>query len=190
VQAQSSIGLAERIVTAKGPREGSRIVVETPTTVMSLLEFAAGAQVMLTMSWDVHRHSHPAIELYGTEGSLRVPDPNFFGGNVEFTEGGGDWQTASPDAMPFGTPNWRSPAWPASRPDQANYRCLGLAEMASAIATGSPHRSSGRVALHVLDAMFAVMQAAESHTTVAVGTPIERPAVLTDDEAHALARNV
>ena len=94
VQAMSSIGFAERVVTAPGPRTGHRITVETPTTVTALLQFTAGAQVTLAMSWDVHKHGHPAIELYGTEGSMRVPDPNFFGGNIEFTEAAGDWQIA------------------------------------------------------------------------------------------------
>jgi predicted dehydrogenase len=90
--------------------------------------------------------------------------------------------------MPFGRPNWRSPSWPVSRPDEANYRCLGLAELARAIAEGTPHRSSGRVALHVLEAMYAVLQAAETRQTVEIGTPIERPPALTDDEALTLAR--
>ena len=188
VQAQAAIGFAERIVTAKGPRNGEAIKVETPTTVTALLEFAAGAQVTLAMSWDVWKHGHPAIELYGTEGSMRVPDPNFFGGTVEFTSRDGDWQTADAAGLPFGRPNWRSPNWPPSRPDQANYRCLGLAEMAGAIAAGTPHRSSGRLALHVLEAMYAILEAAETRTAVTVGTPVERPLALGDAEARALAR--
>ncbi len=187
VHALSSIGLPERIVTASGPRTGDRIKVETPTTVMALLQFAAGAQVTLAMSWDVHRHGHPAIELYGTEGSMRVPDPNFFGGNVEFTEAGGDWQAADSSAMAFGKPNWRSPNWPASRPDQANYRCLGMAELARAISHGTPHRSSGRLALHVLEAMYAILRAGETDGAVDVGTPIDRPPALSEDEAANLA---
>lgn len=186
VQAQASIGLAERIVTAPGPRTGDRITVETPTTVMALLQFTAGPQVTLAMSWDVHKHGHPAIELYGTEGSLRVPDPNFFGGSVEFTDGAGEWQAADPSAMPFGRPNWRSPAWPASRPDQANYRCLGLAELARAIGRGTPHRSSGQLALHVLEAMYAILRAAETGSPQEVGTPVERPPALDEAEAAAL----
>lgn len=188
VQAQASIGFAERVVTAKGPREGHSITVETPTTVMALLEFAAGARVTLAMSWDVWKHGHPAIELYGTEGSMRVPDPNFFGGAIEFTERDGEWQRADSAAMTFGQPNWRSPAWPESRPSQANYRCLGLAEMARSVMEGTPHRSSGKLALHVLEAMYAILTAAGTHGTVEVGTPIMRPAAMGDDEAASLMR--
>jgi len=186
VQALSSIGLAERIVTAPGPRTGELITVETPTTVMALLQFVSGAHVTLVMSWDVHRHGHPGIELYGTEGSMRVPDPNFFGGIVDFTEGAGEWQAADSSVMAFGRPNWRSPSWPASRPDQANYRCLGMAELARAISHGTPHRSSGRLALHVLEVMYAILQAGESGSAIDVGTPIERPVALSEDEAATL----
>ena len=108
VQAQGTKGFAERVITAQGPRTGQRIAVETPTTIMALLEFAAGAHVTLAMSWDVWKHGHPAIELYGTEGSLRVPDPNFFGGTVGFTERDGEWQDASAAGMPYGKPNYRA----------------------------------------------------------------------------------
>lgn len=187
VQAQASVGYPERTITAPGPRTGERITVETPTTIMALLQFAAGAQVTLAMSWDVHRHGHPAIELYGTEGSLRVPDPNFFGGAVELTAAAGDWKSIDSADKKFGRPNWRSPSWPASRPDQANYRCLGLAELARAISHGTPHRSSGRLALHVLEAMYAVLEAAESGRAVTIADKIERPSALPEDEAALLA---
>ncbi|HEY0419898.1 MAG TPA: Gfo/Idh/MocA family oxidoreductase [Acetobacteraceae bacterium] len=188
VQAQTSMGFAERVITAQGPRTGESVRVETPTSVMALLRFAAGAQVTMIMSWDVWKHGHPPIELYGAEGSMRVPDPNFFGGTVEYTTRDGDWQTASSADMPYGKPNYRSPAWPDSRPSQANYRCLGLAELASAVLNRTPHRSSGRLALHVLEAMHAILQAGETRQTVKVGTPIERPPALADSDAAALAR--
>ena len=186
VQALSSVGYKERVITARGPRTGDRIAVETPTTVMALLQFGAGASVTLAMSWDVHRHGHPAIELYGTEGSLRVPDPNFFGGTVEYTQAGGDWQAASSAELAFGRPNWRSPNWPPERPDQANYRCLGIADLASAVAHGTPHRSSGRLALHALEAMYAILQAGETGAPVEVGTPVERPPALAEEDAAML----
>ncbi len=188
VQAQTAIGFAERIVTAKGPRTGDAIRVEVPTTVSALLDFQAGAQVTLMMSWDVWKHGHPPIELYGTEGSMRVPDPNFFGGNIEFSERDQDWQIADPSALPFGQPNWRSPNWPATRPAQANYRCLGLAELARAATQGTAHRSSGKLALHVLEAMFAILEAGETRRVVQVGTQIDRPLALPDAEALALLK--
>ena len=190
VQAQGNIGHAERIITATGARNGESITVETPTTVMALLNFVSGAHVNLVMSWDVWKHGHPAIELYGTEGSMRVPDPNFFGGTIDYTVRDGDWQQADSSTMVFGHPNWRSPNWPPSRPPQANYRCLGLAELARAATTGTPHRSSGQLALHVLEVMYGILDAAETGRTVAIETVIERPLAMDDAEAAALLKVV
>ncbi|HKE39722.1 MAG TPA: Gfo/Idh/MocA family oxidoreductase, partial [Casimicrobiaceae bacterium] len=70
VQARTSAAFTHRIVTADGPRRGEAIKVETPTTVMALVRFASGADIVVAMSWDVWKHGHSPIELYGTEGSL------------------------------------------------------------------------------------------------------------------------
>ena len=183
VQAHASTGFAERVVSAEGPRKNSRIAVETPTTVMALLRFVSGIDVVFTMSWDVWKHGHPPIELYGTDGSLRVPDPNFFGGSVEVTERGGDWQLLDSSDRPYGKPNWRSPMWPASAPDRANYRCLGIADLASSVLNGTPHRSTGAFAAHVLEVMNAMLQAGAEGGSVRIASRIERPAPLSDDEA-------
>src|SRR5215470_6013443 len=188
VQARTSTAFAERIVTAGGPRNGHAIKVETPTTVMALVRFASGADIVFAMSWDVWRHGHSPIELYGTEGSLRVPDPNFFGGAVEYTERGGDWISIDSSGRLFGRPNWRSPTWPATMPDRANYRCLGVAELAGAISQGAPHRSSGALASHVLDAMHAILRAGEQGGEVEVKSRVERPAAFTDFDATGLIR--
>jgi predicted dehydrogenase len=187
VVAMSSIGFPERIITTESSaRKGERIRVETPTHVMALLEFASGAQVTFCMSWDVWKHGHPAIELYGTEGSLRVPDPNFFGGQVELTERGGDWRAVDSSEMPLGAANWRSPTWAPDAPSRANYRALGLADLASAVLQGTPHRSSGRLGLHVLEVMHCILEGAATGQPMAITTTLERPAVLEDAEAAGL----
>jgi predicted dehydrogenase len=186
VFAMSSIGFAERIVTSESPRKGHRIPVETPTHVMSLLEFASGAQVTFCMSWDVWKHSHPAIEIYGSEGSLRVPDPNFFGGHVEITERGGDWRAVDSSEMPLGAANWRSPNWAPDAPSRANYRALGLADLASAVLRGTPHRSSGRLGLHVLEVMHSILEGAATGQPMAITTTVEHPAILEDADAAGL----
>jgi len=188
VQARASAGFAERMVTGEGPRKGQAIKVETPTTVMALVRFASGADIVFVMSWDVWKHGHPPIELYGTQGSLRVPDPNFFGGAVEWAEPGGDWISIDSGHRPFGKANWRSPSWASTLPDRANYRCLGVAELASAVIRGATHRSSGALSSHVLDAMHAMLRAGEHGGVIDVGSRIERPAALTDAEAAALRR--
>ena len=186
VQGRASAGFATRLVTSKGSMNGKTIAVETPTTVMSLLHFESGADIIFAMSWDVWKHGHPPIELYGTEGSLRVPDPNFFGGAVQYTEKGGDWIPVPADDRPFGKPNWRSPNWADHMPSQANYRCLGIAELASAVLRGTPHRSSGALASHASEVMHAILKAGVEGGEIAVRSRVERPAPLTDVDATAL----
>jgi predicted dehydrogenase len=181
VASMTGTGLPERVVTAQGPRKGHRIKVETPTTALSLLEFASGAQVIFGASWDVWRHSHPPIELYGTDGTLRVPDPNFFGGVVETTVRGGDWEEHDSRTMPLGALNW-----PAEAPRTANYRALGVAEMAASLRNGGPHRASGRLALHALEVMTAILEAGATGKPVALATTTERPAPLPEPQAAKL----
>ena len=79
VVAHASRAQETRTVTSE-PRRGEVIEVEVPTTVNGVLDFANGANVALTVSWDIWKHARLPIELYGTEGSLLNPDPNFFGG--------------------------------------------------------------------------------------------------------------
>ena len=64
---------------SRAPARRSRS--NTPTTIHALLEFENGAVVTLNASWDVWKHGHAPMELYGEEGTLFVPDPNFFGGD-------------------------------------------------------------------------------------------------------------
>jgi len=186
VQGRASSGFATRLVSSKGPMNGKTITVETPTTVMALLHFETGADIVFTMSWDVWKHGHAPIELYGTEGSLRVPDPNFFGGVVQYTERGSDWISLAADDRAFGKPNWRSPNWADHMPTQANYRCLGVAELASAVLHGTPHRASGALASHALEVMHAALKAGVEGGEVAIHSRLDRPAAMSEADALAL----
>lgn len=188
VQARASRGSKERVVTARGGQFGQRIEVETPTTVLAILSFRSGADISFTVSWDVWRHGHSPIELYGSEGSLKLADPDTFGGALAFAERGGEWQPIDCSNLPFGHPNWRSPAVARDKPLSANYRGIGVADMASHILNGTPHRSSVALASHVLDVMEAILQAAEEGQTVGVPSSVERPAAMSDDDAQALQK--
>jgi predicted dehydrogenase len=181
VLALTGAGFPERIVTAEGARKGHRLAVETPTTALSLLEFRCSAQVMFGTSWDVWRHSLPAIELYGTEGSMRVPDPNFFGGIVEVSEKGGAWNEHDSAAMPLGRPNW-----PDKELRLANYRALGVADLAAALRSGGKNYASGRLALHALEVMAAILEAGATRSAVAISTEVERPPALSEEQAARL----
>jgi predicted dehydrogenase len=186
VQARASTAFQKRHVTAAGPLKGQDVSVETPTTLMGQLHFASGADINIVMSWDVWKHGHPAVELYGTEGSMRVPDPNFFGGYLEVTDRGGEWQRISTADKPFGKPNFRAPAWPATRPDEANYRCLGIAELASSVLHGTPHRASVGLGLHAVEVMQATLNSGQGGGEIAIASQIDRPSSFSDAEALAL----
>lgn len=184
VMALSSIGSAERLVTAPGPNQGTSFAVGTPTTVLGLLEFACGAVVSLGMSWDVFRHGNHPIELHGTAGSLRLPDPDTFGGTVAVSREGAEWEEMPTDDMLHGRRNW-----PFAAPDRANYRMLGVADMAHAIATGTMPRASGDLALHVLETMEAILEAGKSGRAVTVPDGAARAPALTEAAAAALQAN-
>ena len=150
-----------RTITSEA-RNGEVIPVHVPTHVSGTLLFANGATVQITMSFDVAGHRHVPLEIYGTEATLIVPDPNHFGGDVEIMEKGGEWTQVTTD-QPYA---------------DGNYRSIGLADMAHAIVENRPHRCNGDLALHVLEVMEAFQKASETGTVVEISTPVSRPAPL------------
>ena len=139
---------------------GKLLPVEVPTHCSGSLEFHSGATVSVTISFDVQRHGHSPIELYGTEGSIKVPDPNTFGGPVEvFTPTTGEWQ---PQAL--------------SHPYATNMRSIGAADMAYAILGKRKHRASGALAYHVLEVMHAFEKSSESRRHVTIKSKPAQPA--------------
>lgn len=118
---------------------GKRIDVEVATHYSGTLIFADGTVVTLIHSFDVFRHGHSPIELYGTEGSLMIPDPNVFGGVIKlFRPGNDDWTNC-----------------PFTHPYKDNSRSIGVADLAQAILENRPHRCSAELALHALEVMEA-----------------------------------
>lgn len=177
VAALATTTFATRTI-GSGDRMGEAVPVDTPTNIHALLEFANGATVTLGASWDVCANRHASMELYGTEKSMFVPDPNFFGGAVEL--GGVDGVIAPMDPWdhPFGVPN--------DNEDRANYRCAGLADMATAIAEGRAHRCNIDLAVHAVDVMTAILRAGAERRFIDLTTTCDRPAALSPDAARAL----
>jgi predicted dehydrogenase len=142
-----------------GPRAGQTFPVDVPTHVTGVLEHESGALTTVLMSFDVWAARLPRIEVYGTEGSLSVPDPNGFDGKVEIvTASNRDW-TEVPVAGGYAGAG----------------RGVGLADMARAIRTGEPHRASGTLAYHVLDVLESLLEAAAQDQPVDVASTVERP---------------
>lgn len=180
VGALTSSATAERTI-ANGPRNGEKVPVKTPTNIHALLEFHSGATINLSTSWDVWHHKRNHFELYGTEGTLYVPDPNFFGGTVEIGGRDGSLTTVAPWDHPFGKVNQHH-----NGRDLANYRTAGLADMVAALVAGRDARCSLDRALHGVDVMAACLKSGETGQFVTLTTTCTRPAALGLDEARAL----
>ena len=183
VAALSTTPSPERTITSE-ERYGGKIIVETPTTIHALLAFENGATITLGTSWDVWSHDHNHMELYGERGTMYVPDPNFFGGELRITDG--EEPVADLDAYdhPFGIANEEEDDGSM----RANYRAAGLADMAIAISEGREHRCSAELALHVVDVMVSILESGERGEFVDIHTRCTRPAPLGIDEAQALLK--
>lgn len=170
VVAHASRPRPTRTVTSE-PLAGQVIEVEVYTTVNGALEFAQGANVAFTASWDVWKHTRLPIELYGTEGTLLNPDPNFFGGAPTISHLAEDWQDLDITPHPFAAPNRET----RSGLMVADYRIIGALDMAQAIAEGRPHRANGDLALHVLEVMEALERSSVEGRRIRIETLCERP---------------
>ncbi len=180
VMAMAASGAQTRLITAPGPLHGTRFPVGTPTSLLSLIEFVQGAIITFGASWDVFRHSNACIELHGTEGSLRLPDPDTFGGTLALSAQGAPWDEVETASRPWGAVNW-----PYAAPERANYRMLGVADLAAGLREHRRPRASGELALHVLDILEAILTAGETGEPVLLTTSAEQPPAL--DESEALA---
>ncbi len=161
VTSATRISFAERIATSEA-RYSERIPVSTPTHVTGLLDFAAGPVATIITSFDIKGGADlPRIEIYGSEGTLSVPDPNTFSGPVCLRRVGEvEWQemplTHSADVR----------------------RGIGVADMAYGITTGRAHRASGDLAYHVLEVMEALLAASEEGRHRMIVSTCERPDAL------------
>ncbi|TNM64893.1 Gfo/Idh/MocA family protein [Aliirhizobium smilacinae] len=180
VAALTTMANPTRTVTSE-PLKGTIIPVETPTNIHALLEFAEGATITLSASWDVWSHRHANMELYGTEGSIYVPDPNFFGGVVEASGRDKDIKPLKDWDHPFGKANQEHPNGP-----RANYRTAGLADMAMALIEGRDIRCSIDRALHGVDVMTSILRSGAEGNFIGTTTTCTKPAALGIDEALAL----
>ena len=160
VSGSARITFPERLITSE-PKSGTKIKVRTPTHIAGTMDFASGAIGTVVMSFDVVAHRLPIIEVYGSEGTLLVPDPNGFGGPVRMRRmGEADWTEVR-----------------LTHSDQVG-RSMGVADMARAIELGRKPRASGELCFHVLDVMLAFEDASKAGQHVAITSRCERPAAL------------
>jgi predicted dehydrogenase len=161
VTGSTRITFPERTITSK-PKYGTQIAVDVPTHVAGVLDFANGAIGTIVTSFDVWGGRLPFIEIYGTRGTLSVPDPNTFGGPVHIRQGGSrEWKEV-----------------PLTHGYVENSRGLGVADMAYALTSGRRHRASGALTYHVLDIMHAIHDASREEHHIALESTCDLPAAL------------
>lgn len=140
---------------------GDMLKVDVNTHFSGSLDFASGAIATVITSFDVWASNLPRIEIYGSEGSLSVPDPNTFGGSVRlYHHSEQAWQDV-----------------PLTHSATVG-RGIAVADMAYAIQSGRPHRANGDLAYHVLEIMEAFNASSNSGTHIALTSACERPAPL------------
>ena len=169
VTGSTRITFPTRTITSQ-PKFGTAVKVDVPTHVAGILDFANGAVGTIITSFDVWAAELPRIEVYGTLGSISVPDPNGFGGPVRIRRAGaGEWSVV-----------------PLSHGYPENARGIGVADMAYAIRSGRPHRASGELAYHVLDIMHAFHDASDAGKHIQLESTCARPKPLPLGLRHGL----
>ena len=173
-----------------GPRKNKTFKVECPTTYLSTIMFKNGTIIRLTLSFDVIAHQRNHIELYGNKGSMIVPDPNMFGGSVYVCKKLGDkWREYKTNKMPLGKINIRSQSSRANEsPTNANYRGVGLSEMAYSIQKNKKNKCNGELSLHVLDIIQSTMKACISGKTQLIKTNCKIPKPFSLNEIKKILR--
>lgn len=137
VTGSTRITHAQRLITSQ-PKYGTTIHVKTPTHIVGTLDFESGVIGNIITSFDVSAAELPHIEIYGSHGTLSVPDPNCFEGPVRLLRSDKKYEM------------------PLTHGYATQYRGLGVADMAYAITSGRAHRANGNLAYHVLDIMHAI----------------------------------
>jgi predicted dehydrogenase len=155
-----------KVQNPKSPRYGDTIPVEAPTNVAAVLDFHSGAVASLQAAKESFGYK-PRLEIFGTEGNMTVPDPNFFGPVpgldttviIQFRSG-------------------HSKEIPLTHGFTEDSRGIGVADMAYAIRSGRGNRANGRLAEHVLDISLAIFEASAEERHIHLKTHVERPAPL------------
>lgn len=165
----TKISFPQRKITSQ-PFNGTIIDVEAPTYITGILEFECGAVANITTTFDVYKSNSRNIEIYGSKGTLFVPDPNNFGDEVTFYNGiTGETQV-----------------FPLEFDYKENSRALGLADMAKSLETGRIPRASYRQTLHVLEVMSAFAKSSDKCGKVEIKSDFTRQKPMNVECEHGI----
>ena len=160
VSGSTRITFPTRTITSE-PLKGTVVEVEIPTHVAGTVDFDNGAIASVMVSFDIWANTLPRIEIHGTEGSLSVPDPNHFSGEVKFK---------GPDSE-----DWEQVE--CTHRDDCG-RGIGVADLAMAVQSGRRHRANGDLAAHIVDIMQAFGESSDTGKHIELVTRCEQPAAL------------
>jgi predicted dehydrogenase len=175
---------AERTVFC-GPKSGKHFEVQVPTHISGIMEFSIGVIGTITASFDIWDSQLPRIEIYGTAGTLCIPDvdplegPNLFGGPVLIkTRETSRWRGVprKPELQ-----DWDEVS--VVHKYNENSRGLGLSDMAYAIRDRRPNRANGELAFHVLEIGYALLESAKSRQYYRLSSSCKPPDPLPVDFA-------
>ena len=144
--------------------------VEAPTYVTGILDFESGATGNIFTTFDVYHDAHARLEIYGSAGTLTVPDPNFFGGPVRL----------------YRPEDGESREMPLLFDYAENSRGLGLADMGAALRSGREARASHRQTLHVLEVLTAFQRSSDSRAYLPLETRYCRGAAMGNNAVHGV----
>lgn len=164
VSGMTKASFPTRTITSE-PLNGTVVDVEVPTYITGLMQFESGAIGIIFTTFDVHYDTQARLEIYGSKGTLIVPDPNCFGGPIKLLR---------PEEGEY-------KEIPLTFPYAENSRALGLADAAKAIVTGRVPRASWKQTYHVLEIMQSFQKSSEEKRFVEIESAFERQAPMKDD---------
>ncbi len=162
-------GFSDRVITSQ-PHFGQVVPVDVATHVQGILEFESGATANVLTTFDVWHKGEPRFEVYGTKGTLYVPDPNNFGGPIGLLRPEEGAAREMPLLFDY----------------KENSRALGLADMAAAIVSRRPARADVQQTLHVLEVMTAFQKSSDSRGTVQMQTKYARAEAMGHGALHGV----
>ncbi len=161
VTASANMRFTKRMITAS-ENYGEWFAVSTPTNVASILDFHNGSIGNMIMSFDVWGTGHEKLEIYGTKGTISVPDPNRFSGEVKLQKEG----------------EAHFSSYPITSGYIDNTRGIGVIDMVRAIFQKKPHRASGELAFHVLEIMESVLKSSQEARHCNIQSICDKPVIL------------
>lgn len=162
----TKINFSERKIYSE-PKRGEKINVKVPTHISGTMEFSSGAIATLTTSFDIFGGSTlPNMEIYGSEGTILMPDPNTFDGPVRLRKKDEESFIEVPLVHTY----------------RDNWRGLGVADMAWAILHGKSYRASGELMYHILEAMHGFHYSYDEKSFYSMNSSCEKPSPLFEEK--------